>query len=117
MTDAIEYLQQQLIDAGLEKIVTLRLDKSFEWEVGYIPTQQEIDLAHSIIDPFDFDTYVDVDEVDFKTEYQNRIDRLTQIATVAKPDPFTQADIGAIFDALQDMARNQRAIIKRIKDR
>jgi hypothetical protein len=48
-------------------------------------------------------------------EYQERIDRLTQIATVAKPSPFTQADLGEMFDAIQDLARNQRAILKRIK--
>jgi len=52
---------------------------------------------------------------EFAQEFQTRIDRLTQIATVAKPSPFTQADMGAMFDAIQDMARNQRAIMKRVK--
>jgi len=83
------------------------------------PEQDEL-LQNIILEHFYPIAYTDkierkTNDTDFKTEFQNRIDRLTQIATVAKPDPFTQADLEAMFDAIQDMARNQRAMLKRIK--
>jgi len=95
-------------------------DESGAISMGAMTPEQENlynDILLSYFNPTEWTKVQEVraNDTDFKTEYQNRIDRLTQIATVAKPDPFTQADIGAMFDALQDMARNQRAMMKRIK--
>ena len=88
--------------------------------MGAMTPEQEVIYDDIILEHYQPEAYAEKQEretnaVDFSNEFQIRIARLTQIATVAKPSPFSQADIGNMFDAIQDMARNQRAILKRIK--
>ena len=108
---------ETLQSAGLP---VLSADESGACVMGDMTPEQEALFQRIVTEHFHPERYAELLEeeannTDFKTEFQNRLDRLTQIATVAKPSPFSQADIGNMFDALQDMARNQRAIMKRVK--
>ena len=110
-------LLEKLQAAGLPVISA---DESGACTMGDMTDEQGDLFQRILIEHFNPERYAELLEreanaVDFSAEFQARIDRLTQIATVAKPSPFSQADIGNIFDALQDMARNQRAIMKRVK--
>ena len=108
---------EKLQSAGLPVVSA---DESGAISMGAMTPEQDEMFQNIILEHFNPTAYADKierkeNDTDFQTEFQNRIDGLTQIATVAKPTTFTQADIGAMFDAIQDMARNQRAILKRIK--
>ena len=103
-------LYDDLLNAGLPVIDA---EEGTTPHFSRILTLDEEDIRDSIMNKPVYDAKMA--KKDIAEQFQNRIDRLTQIATVAKPETFTQADIGAMFDAIQDMARNQRAIIKRIK--
>ena len=103
-------LYDDLLNAGLPVIDA---EEGTTPHFSRILTLDEEDIRDSIMNKPVYDAKMA--KKDIEEQFQNRIDRLTQIINVEKPDPFTQADLEAMFDAIQDMAQNQRAMMKRIK--
>ena len=80
-----------LLQAGLPVIEELEDGRILHDPFDIVQEQLFCDIVFEFYNPAGYAQQQEdeVNDTDFKTEFKNRIDRLTQIATVAKPNPFT----------------------------
>ena len=104
----VRKLHELLLNANLP-IVSVREDKSLDWERE--PTPTELLLAQSICDGLDFNTLKDTDKEQIKAEYNSILTTLEQIESVQAP---TNAQVVAAIKFLAKTIRLVLRVLKRI---
>lgn len=82
-----------------------------------LPDLTDQDISDCIVDINDFNLKNEEfssAKLEIVEQYRNSIDRLSQIISAPRPTTFSQNDIGKLFDAVQDLAKYERFIIKLI---